>query len=93
MKLVLQNKRPQPSSGKLWLWLTQSRVNFYHTIVLCRVLQTWYSQICAVTDDFYMVSDNIRHNKYKNSRLHKKTNQADRNRAQAHTNTKNNLHI
>lgn len=62
-------------------------------IVLCRVLQTWYSQICAVTDDFYMVSDNIRHNKYKNSRLHKKTNQADRNRAQAHTNTKNNLHI
>lgn len=38
-----------------------------------------------------MVSDNIRHNKYKNSRLHKKTNQADRNRAQAHTNTKNNL--
>ena len=33
-----------------------------------------------------MVSDNIRHNKYKNSRLHKKTNQADRNRAQAHTN-------
>ena len=41
-------------------------------IVLCRVLQTWYSQICAVTDDFYMVSDNIRHNKYKNSRLHKR---------------------
>lgn len=35
-----------------------------------------------------MVSDNIRHNKYKNSRLHKKTNQADRNRAQAHTNTR-----
>lgn len=49
--------------------------------------------MCAVTDDFYMVSDNIRHNKYKNSRLHKKTNQADRNRSQAHTNTKNNLHI
>lgn len=52
MNLVLQNKRPQPSSGKLWLWLTQSHVNFTIPIVLCRVLQTWYSQICAVTDDF-----------------------------------------